>query len=1366
MEKVLGLDLGTNSIGWAIREINSELDNQIIDKGVLTFDKGVAEDKSGEHPMVQKRTEARGKRRNYQSEKYRKWELLECLINEGMCPLTIDELNEWRYYSKDKGRIYPKSEKFIQWLRFDFDGDGKPDFERLGYSKHESYYLFRSLIVDENKTEIFKSEPKIIGRVFYQMVQRRGYNDGQNIDENENDELSKTIKKGGGESGALGADEIEPFIEKYKTLGAALYQIQKLNGVRIRKRYNLRSHFEKELREICKVQNIEHLFKALWGAIIWQRPLRSQKGLVGVCTFENNKRRCPISHPLYEEYRTWVFINNLKIKPIEKNGMLINKISLHEALQKVVYPQFYKVSNDFKLSSIERELEKVGFEITAKFPKETKVISFSFLQKMKEIFGENWEDTTGWNEILLNETKKRKYNIEDFWHLHFVKTLNKKTGEEPVDFLKSFAVEKLALSEDKAELFSKIRLQQGYATLSLSAIKKILPFLQRGFIYSEAIYLANLHKVIGVKFLRENEIDEYAYFIKRVIKNYKYEQKKAEILNSLIAIYFENSKKFEETKNYIIESVVSENYGAQKWKLMPVNVISNIISDITDEINKFIYLPKRRPEDHFVKVGRLHDKIFNSLMNEMGVSPFNIKYLWHPSEQETYLPAINKDGKYYLGSPEPISRGFKNPMALKTMHKLKKLINYLIKVDKIDKDTRVVIEIARELNDANKRKAIEKWQRDRESENNKYKKEILKINAETNSNFNENDKNLLNKMRLWEEQKYICLYSGKTIGLFDLLDDKKFDFEHSIPASMSFDNELKNLTISDRLYNQQIKGKKLPSECPNYEKEIVIDGVEYPSIIKTMQIMFGKMTETEKKIKGKFVKIRSFERIEKLEGLLAEWRSKKSDDKEIKDNIIIRRHLIKMELDYWKRKLQAFTIVEYKAGWRNSQLRDTQTITKYSLPYLKTVFNKVEVQKGSITSDFRKIFNIQPKFEKKERTKHSHHAIDAAVLTLIPPAAIRDKILTEYNIFNENNQTYHIKPKQWNNFKADFILRIEEDVLINYLADNRTLKVAHKNVRRRGSIQFLKVKASNGEWQYKLDSDGQRIPLKSKGDSIRGQLHKESFFGAIKNKGVLSLVERYPISSFTSINDCKNIVDDKVRELVEKELQKRLESGLSFDRAKMDPIPFHKGGEVIKKVRCKVSAGRGYLTPEKALPIRKHDFISKWDYKNFVYAQNDTNIYCLYYELNINGKIERAFKIIGLFELASLGMKMESELFGIPEYNNIKIGKGKSERSLVLKSILKVGKRVIFFKETIEELREVSKQDLLKRIFKIYKFNEPAPSTTYIYFQNHIEARSNDELGTGVKDLDLGIYQPRLFLSASKFNAAIEHLHFTMNRSK
>ncbi len=1393
MEKILGIDLGTNSIGWAIREVNNDLENQIIDKGVLTFDKGVAEDKSGEHPMVQKRTEARGKRRNYQAEKYRKWELLECLINEGMCPLTIDELNEWRHYTKGFGRRYPQSEKFIQWLRFDFDGDGKPDFERLGYSKHESYYLFRSLIIDESKIYIFKREPHIIGRILYQLVQRRGYNDGQNIDENEKDELSKTIKKGGGDSGAVGADEIEPFIAKYKTLGAALYEVQKQNNVRIRKRYNLRSQLDKELQAICNIQGLEHLYKALWGAIIWQRPLRSQKGLVGVCTFEQNKRRCPLSHPLYEEYRTWVFINNLKIKPIIKNDISINKIELNEALYKVVYPQFFKAASDFKLSSIVKELEKVGFEITAKFPSDTKVISFSFLYKMKEIFGEEWSTILEWNELIYNEPKKHNYNIEDLWHLHFTKTTNKKTGEESFDFLKRFAIEKLGIDDKKAELFAKIRLQQGYATLSLSAIKKILPYLQKGFIYSEAVYLANLHKVLGLKNLTDEDTKNYAKFIREIITNFKYEQKKVAIINSLIAIYFEDKKIFETNKNETITKIISENFGEFYWNALPTQKALNILNDITDEINLFLSKPKWKAENHFIKAGRLHEKIFIALMNETGVSDKNIKYLWHPSEQESYLPAVDIEGKYYLGSPEPISKGFKNPMALKTMHKLKKLINYLIRVGKIEPETRIVIEIARELNDANKRKAIERWQRDKEKENENYKKQIIEINKECNTKFSENDKNLIDKIRLWEEQKRQCLYTGKTISLKEILDGSKYDFEHSIPASMSFDNELKNLTIADKKYNQQIKGKKLPTQCPNYENEYTLNGIVYPPILSTMQIMFGKMKEVEKKIKGRIITIRRFEKIEDLENQLAEWQAKSSDDKQIKDNIIQRRHLIKMELDYWRKKLQSFTITEYKAGWRNSQLKDTQTITKYALPYLKTVFNKVEVQKGNITSDFRKIYKIQPRFEKKERTKHSHHAIDAAVLTLIPTAAVRDKILLNYNEAKENNQNYHELPKQWNNFKADHILSIENDVLINYQAQYRTLTPTYKTVRKRGEVQYVKEKLINGKWQYKLDEAGNKIPLLAKGDSIRGQLHADSFYAAIKqpqyefknekfiplNDGNGNLVfqqnekrgdeifitKKIFITDIKTYEDLEIIIDPNLKYFLQKKLANK-----DFTKEILQPIwAFDKrqdknGNPIspIRHIRCKVKGGGGGFVANPATIRVRKDYLSTKPYKNNYYAQNGETIVCALYEATINEKI---FRELNTYSILDISFNKSASI--IEDTVALKIEKEikKVKYLIPLLSALQIGQKVLFYQKDVDELKVLDKISLGKRMYLVSKFEDGK-----ISFKHNLNSMKEEDItkemkrlnlpSSGASTFDFEKPIPKLRLSQASLNMAIEGKHF------
>ena len=111
-------------------------------------------------------------------------------------------------------------------------------------------------------------------------------------------------------------------------------------------------------------------------------------------------------------------------------------------------------------------------------------------------------------------------------------------------------------------------------------------------------------------------------------------------------------------------------------------------------------------------------------------------------------------------------------------------------------------------------------------------------------------------------------------------------------------------------------------------------------------------------------------------------------------------------------------------------------------------------------------------------------------------------------------------------------------------------------------------------------------------------------------------------------------------------------------------------------------------------------------------------------------------------------------------YNNYEVGKGNKKIILPLISIIKVGTKLIFVKDHIEELKELSKDDLLKRIFNVYKFN--MPSSSYVYCQNHVEARDNDILGNGDTEIKFENYQPRVFLSASKFSAAIEGKEFSI----
>ena len=117
MEKVLGFDLGTNSIGAALRS-----GHEFLWFGVTTFKKGVGVGKSGEFSFAAERTKHRSSRRLYNARRYRKWETLRVLINGGFCPLTEQELKAWKNYEKGVGRVFPINNHAIgKWIKLNFN---------------------------------------------------------------------------------------------------------------------------------------------------------------------------------------------------------------------------------------------------------------------------------------------------------------------------------------------------------------------------------------------------------------------------------------------------------------------------------------------------------------------------------------------------------------------------------------------------------------------------------------------------------------------------------------------------------------------------------------------------------------------------------------------------------------------------------------------------------------------------------------------------------------------------------------------------------------------------------------------------------------------------------------------------------------------------------------------------------------------------------------------------------------------------------------------------------------------------------------------------------------------------------------------
>ena len=123
------------------------------------------------------------------------------------------------------------------------------------------------------------------------------------------------------------------------------------------------------------------------------------------------------------------------------------------------------------------------------------------------------------------------------------------------------------------------------------------------------------------------------------------------------------------------------------------------------------------------------------------------------------------------------------------------------------------------------------------------------------------------------------------------------------------------------------------------------------------------------------------------------------------------------------------------------------------------------------------------------------------------------------------------------------------------------------------------------------------------------------------------MVMRVPINSFTKEDELKKIIDPAVRLSIEKAIEKRKLDNKNFKTAIEEPIWMldREGNEIkkdkkgnpilpIRHVRCKVAAGRGFFTKDKAIEVKKQTYPSKYEYKNVYYAQNDGNYLCLLYE--------------------------------------------------------------------------------------------------------------------------------------------------------
>ena len=231
MKRILGIDTGTNSLGWAIVEKEDD-DYQLLDKGVNIFQEGVKIEKGIEASKAADRTSHRSIRIRYYRIKLRKIRLLRILSDNHLCPpLSTSELSLWR-----QKKEYPNTnELFMQWQRTD-DREGKNPYADRHRCLHEKLDM-------DNINDRY-----VLGRAFYHIIQRRGF-------------LSNRKEQGGDDSGKVkeGINSLTQEMEEAgcQYLGDYFYSLYN-KGEKIRNHYTDRiEHYLAEFIAICKQQNLD-----------------------------------------------------------------------------------------------------------------------------------------------------------------------------------------------------------------------------------------------------------------------------------------------------------------------------------------------------------------------------------------------------------------------------------------------------------------------------------------------------------------------------------------------------------------------------------------------------------------------------------------------------------------------------------------------------------------------------------------------------------------------------------------------------------------------------------------------------------------------------------------------------------------------------------------------------------------------------------------------------------------------------------------------------------------------------------------------------------------------------------------------------
>ncbi|GJQ29524.1 MAG: hypothetical protein HBSAPP03_14080 [Phycisphaerae bacterium] len=300
------------------------------------------------------------------------------------------------------------------------------------------------------------------GRALYHLAQRRGFQSNRRADAKRTDEDAGMVKQAVGEL----AEKLTAFAAAggVPTLGAYLASLNP-DEQRLRGRWTARSMYTEEFERMWETQASRLGLNngarmAIEEAIFHQRPLKDQRNLIGQCSLIPGEKRCPVAHRLYQRFRLLQGVNHLTVAPpadAPRGLTREERETLLAALTTVGDITFPKLRTILGL--------KKGTTFNLERGDETKLPGHRTDAKLRAAFGEAFDS-------FFESDRDRM--VEDLRSFRLPEALLRR------------AERRWNLHGDAAAAFAAIGLEEGYAPLSLAAIKKLLPRMEEGLPYANA----------------------------------------------------------------------------------------------------------------------------------------------------------------------------------------------------------------------------------------------------------------------------------------------------------------------------------------------------------------------------------------------------------------------------------------------------------------------------------------------------------------------------------------------------------------------------------------------------------------------------------------------------------------------------------------------------------------------------------------------------------------------------------------------------------------------------------------------------------------------------------------------------------------